>query len=88
MSNIALRSVSNRWKIISATNFLETIKWIGTACVISAAACRAFEFHEADFLISIAGASLWGYVSLVMKDKALFVVNAFIVSILIVGVII
>ena len=70
------------------TNFLEIIKWIGTACVISAAACRAFEFHEADLLISIVGASLWGYASIVMKDKALFVVNAFIVGILIVGVVV
>jgi len=70
------------------TNFLETIKWIGTVCVIVAAACRAFEFHEADLLISIVGASLWGYASIVMKDKALFVVTDFIVSILIVGVII
>ena len=69
-------------------NTLETIKWIGTVCVIIAASCRAFEFHTADLLISIVGAGLWGYASIVMKDKALFVVNAFIVSILIVGVII
>jgi hypothetical protein len=70
------------------TNFLETIKWIGTICVIIAATCRAFEFHTADLLISIVGAGLWGYASIVMKDKALFVVNAFVVCILIVGVII
>ena len=70
------------------TNFLETIKWIVTICVIIAATCRAFEFHTADLLISIAGAGLWGYASIVMKDKALFVVNAFVVCILIVGVII
>ena len=69
-------------------DLLELMKWFGTACVIVAATCRAFEFHVADLLISIVGASLWGYASIVMKDKALFVVNAFIVSILIVGVII
>ena len=69
-------------------NTLETIKWLGTICVIIAASCRAFEFHTADLLISIVGAGLWGYASIVMKDKALFVVNAFIVAILIVGVII
>jgi hypothetical protein len=69
------------------TNFLETIKWIGTMCVIIAASCRAFEFHAADILISIVGAGLWGYAAIAMKDKALFVVNAFIVAILIVGVI-
>jgi hypothetical protein len=67
---------------------LEIIKWIGTACVILAAACRAFEFHTADLLISILGAGLWGYAAVAMKDKALFVVNAFIVAILFVGVII
>lgn len=67
---------------------LEIIKWIGTMCVIIAASCRAFEFHMADLLISILGAGLWGYAAIAMKDKALFVVNAFVVSILIVGVIV
>ena len=67
---------------------LEIIKWIGTMCVIIAASCRAFEFHTADLLISILGAGLWGYAAIAMKDKALFVVNAFVVSILIVGVIV
>ena len=70
------------------TNILETIKWIGTICVIIAASCRAFEFHMADLLISILGAGLWGYAAIAMKDKPLFVVNLFVVSILIVGVII
>ena len=70
------------------TNFLEAIKWFGTACVIVAATCRAFEFHTADLLISILGAGLWGYAAIAMKDKPLFVVNLFVVSILIVGVII
>jgi hypothetical protein len=72
----------------SVTNFLETIKWLGTICVIVAASCRAFEFHTADLLISIAGAGLWGYAAVAMKDKALFAVNAFVVGILIVGVIV
>lgn len=67
---------------------LEAIKWLGTICVIIAASCRAFEFHMADLLISIAGAGLWGYAAIAMRDKALFVVNAFVVSILIVGVIV
>ena len=70
------------------TNTLETIKWLGTMCVIIAASCRAFEFHTTDLLISILGAGLWGYAAIAMKDKALFVVNAFVVSILIVGVIV
>jgi hypothetical protein len=69
-------------------NTLETIKWLGTICVIIAASCRAFEFHTVDLILSIFGAGLWAYVAVVAKDKALFVVNAFIVSILIVGVIV
>jgi hypothetical protein len=68
-------------------NTLETIKWLGTICVILAAGCRAFEFHMADLLISILGAGLWGYAAIAMKDKALFVVNVFVISILFVGVI-
>ena len=70
------------------TNFLEAIKWIGTVCVIIAASCRAFEFHTVDLILSIFGAGLWAYVAVVAKDKALFVVNAFIVSILMVGVLV
>jgi hypothetical protein len=70
------------------TNFLEAIKWLGTICVIIAASCRAFEFHAVDLILSILGAGLWAYVAVVAKDKALFVVNAFIVSILVVGVIV
>lgn len=66
---------------------LEVLKWIGTACVIIAAACRALEFHTADIVISILGAGIWGYAAIAMKDKALFVVNAFICAILLIGVI-
>lgn len=66
---------------------LELIKWIGTICVIVAAGCRALEFHTADLVISIIGASLWGYASVVMKDKPLFIVNAFIAFILVAGLI-
>lgn len=68
--------------------FLEIVKWTGTACVILAAACRAFDFHAADLLISIAGAGLWGYAGFAAKDKALIAVNAFVVGILLIGVII
>jgi ABC-type microcin C transport system permease subunit YejB len=39
-------------------------------------------------LISIAGAGLWGYAAIIMRDKALMAVNAFVVGILIVGVIV
>ena len=66
---------------------LETVKWAGTACVVVAATCRAFDYHAADLLISIAGAGLWGYAGFAMKDKALIAVNAFVVGILIVGVV-
>lgn len=64
---------------------LEILKWIGTACVIIAAVCRSFEFHTADIVISILGAGIWGYAAIAMKDKALFVVNAFICCILLIS---
>ena len=64
----------------------EILKWFGTACVIVAATCRAFDLHTADLLLSIVGAGIWGYAAFVMKDKALITVNGFIVFILIVGV--
>lgn len=68
-------------------DFLEILKWLGTACVIIAATCRAFEFHTVDLIVSILGAGLWGYAAIAMKDKPLFVVNAFVVFILLVGVV-
>ena len=66
---------------------LEILKWFGTACVIIAATCRAFEFHTADLVLSIIGAAVWGYAAFAMKDKPLMVVNGFITAILLYGVV-
>ena len=65
---------------------MEILKWIGTACVILAATCRAFDLHTADLILSIVGAGIWGYAAIKMKDNALLVVNGFIVAILLFGV--
>ena len=65
---------------------MEILKWVGTACVILAATCRAFELHTADLILSILGAGIWGYAAIKMKDNALLVVNGFIVAILLFGV--
>ena len=75
-------------EVVEKNMFLETMKWAGTACVVVAASCRAFDYHAADLLISIAGAGLWGYAGFAMKDKALIAVNAFVVGILLVGVVV
>ena len=66
---------------------LEIMKWIGTACVILAATCRAFEMHTADLFLSIVGALIWAYAAVRMKDNPLVVVNGFIVAILLFGVV-
>jgi hypothetical protein len=73
-------------EVVEKNMFLETVKWIGTACVIVAATCRAFEFHTVDLILSIFGAALWGYAAYKMQDKPLMVVNGFITGILLVGV--
>lgn len=65
---------------------LEILKWFGTACVIVAATCRAFEFHTVDLILSIIGAAIWGYAAYKMNDKPLLVVNGFITAILLYGV--
>jgi hypothetical protein len=65
---------------------LNALKWIGTACVISAAGARSFEYHNVDLILSIVGASLWGYAAYKMEDKALLAVNGFITAILLYGV--
>lgn len=64
---------------------LEYIKWIGTACVIIAAGTRGLGLHGADITLSILGACLWGYAAVAMKDKPLFVVNAFVIMAILVG---
>ena len=64
---------------------LEYIKWTGTACVIIAAGLRGLGLHEADIAVSIIGACLWGYAAVAMKDKPLFVVNAFVIVAILVG---
>lgn len=74
-------------KETTQNNFLEVIKWFGTACVIVAATCRAFEFHTVDLILSIIGAAIWGYAALKMNDKPLMVVNGFITAILLYGVV-
>ena len=66
-------------------NLLEIMKWGGTACVIVAATCRAFEFHTVDLILSIIGAAIWGYAAYKMNDKPLIVVNGFITAILLYG---
>ena len=66
---------------------LEFIKWFGTACVILAATCRAFEFHTVDLVLSIICAAAWGYAAFKMQDKPLIVVNGFITAILVYGVV-
>jgi hypothetical protein len=65
---------------------LDIMKWFGTACVIVAATCRAFEFHTLDLVLSILGALIWGYAAFKMKDTPLLVVNGFITGILFIGV--
>ncbi len=75
-------------EVVKKNVFLETVKWAGTACVVVAASCRAFDYHTVDLLVSIAGAGLWGYAGFAMKDKALIAVNAFVVGILLVGVVV
>jgi len=65
---------------------LNVLKWIGTGCVIAAAGARSFEFHTVDLILSIVGASIWGYAAYKMEDKALLAVNGFITAILLVGV--
>jgi len=66
---------------------LNALKWIGTGCVIAAAACRSFNYHSADMFLSIVGALVWAYAAVRMKDNALVTVNAFILAILLYGVV-
>lgn len=72
-------------EVVEKNIFLEIVKWLGTLCVIVAATSRAFEFYQIDHVLSIFGAGAWAYAAIKMKDKSLFVVNGFIVAILIIG---
>jgi hypothetical protein len=65
---------------------LNFIKWIGTLCIILAAFSRSANYHTFDMVLSIIGASIWAYAAVRVKDKALLVVNVFILIILIFGI--
>lgn len=66
---------------------LNIIKWLGTALIIIATLSRIFEYHFADLLFGFVGTSLWTFASYKEKDKPLFVVNIFIVFVLLYGLI-
>lgn len=63
------------------------LKWIATAAIVVATICRSFDYHIADLVIGGIGTAMWSYVAYQMKDKPLFVVNAFCLGILIYGVV-
>lgn len=79
-----ITAISKNFFTVKAAT-LELFKWAGTISIILAAGCRAAEFHTADLILSILGAMLWGYASVIMRDKPLLAINAFIIVILIAG---
>jgi hypothetical protein len=66
-------------------NKLEFLKWSGTACVVASAAARGLGFNTTDIVLSLIGAGLWAVAAVIMKERALWTVNGFIIVILIGG---
>ena len=65
---------------------INVVKWVGTVCVILAAISRSLGYHSMDMFLSILGALIWAYAAIRMKDNALVTINAFILVILLYGV--
>lgn len=57
---------------------LETLKWSGTGAVIASALARGLGLNDIDIGLSIVGCSLWMTAAIMMKEKALMVVNGFV----------
>ena len=61
------------------------IKWSGTALLILANVCRAFNFHITDMACTLTGAGLWAYAAWRTNDKALLAINAVSVTLMTIG---
>jgi hydrogenase/urease accessory protein HupE len=57
---------------------LETLKWAGTCAVIASALARGLGLNDIDIGLSVVGCGLWMTAAIMMKEKALMVVNAFV----------
>ena len=70
---------------------LNKLKWIGTVCLMIATINRAIDSnitHNLDIIFSLIGSVVWSYVAFKIEDKALFVVNMFMVFALMAGIIV
>ena len=65
---------------------LNTIKWLGTACVVASVVFRVTDYHVADMAMGVFGGVLWTYAGIRMKDHALVTVNGFIMLVLLYGI--
>jgi hypothetical protein len=73
-------------KTMVITVKINTLKWFATIVTLAGALCTSFRFDSVNIYILNAGALLFLIWSILIKDKALIVVNAGLLLIYILGI--
>jgi len=79
-SNFSTEELQNSTRIFKSATPKYTIdwyvKWIASAFVLGAMSLRGIpEYQETDLILSIIGITLWLWVSVIWKDRALILLN-------------
>ena len=79
-SNFSNEELKNSTRIAKSATPKYTIdwyvKWIASAFVLGAMSLRGIpEYQETDLILSIIGITLWLWVSVIWKDRALILLN-------------
>ena len=79
-SNFSKEELKNSTRIAKSATPKYTIdwyvKWVASAFVLAAMSLRGIpEYQETDLVLSVIGITLWLWVSVVWKDRALILLN-------------
>jgi hypothetical protein len=66
---------------------LTALKWLGVLAIVASAFARCSDFHYADLILSMIGASIWVIVAIRIRDTALMTVYGFIIAMMIYGIV-
>ena len=74
-------------KAIHARGLSWYLKWAGTICILSGAACTSFEIIPLNLILSGTGCLFWLVVGVLWWDRALILLNIIVSSIYFIGLI-
>lgn len=60
-------------------------KWLGSICLVTGLSLRSAEVYPYDLYFTLLGSVLWTYVGMVWRDRAIMIVNAIYIGIVLMG---